>query len=87
MNVEKQAYVESEGIRLSSGNFSMDELEALFLHLPIDLTFVDKEDKVRFFSHSPNRVFERNRSIIGRDVRMCHSTWQCACGRADSEGF
>jgi DUF438 domain-containing protein len=72
MNVEKQAYVESEGIRLSSGNFSMDELEALFLHLPIDLTFVDKEDKVRFFSHSPNRVFERNRSIIGRDVRMCH---------------
>ncbi len=59
-------------IRLSSGLFSIEELEALFVNLPIDITFVDKEDKVRFFSHSPKRVFERNRSIIGRDVRMCH---------------
>jgi hypothetical protein len=72
MKVEKQVYAESDGIRLSSGAFNTDELEALFMHLPIDITFVDKEDKVRFFSHSPNRVFERNRSIIGRDVRMCH---------------
>lgn len=72
MKVEKQEYAKSDGIRLSSGAFNTDELEALFLHLPLDITFVDKDDKVRFFSHSPNRVFERNRSIIGRDVRMCH---------------
>ena len=72
MRAEKQAYVTADAIRLSSGAFNLDELEALFLHLPIDITFVDKNDKVRFFSHSPNRVFERNRSIIGRDVRMCH---------------
>jgi len=70
--VEKQEYVTADAIRLSSGAFNLAELEALFLHLPIDITFVDKIDKVRFFSHSPNRVFERNRSIIGRDVRMCH---------------
>lgn len=72
VKVEKQEYVTADAIRLSSGAFNIDELEALFLHLPIDITFVDKNDKVRFFSHSPNRVFERNRSIIGRDVRMCH---------------
>lgn len=70
--VEKQEYVAIDAIRLSSGAFNLAELEALFLHLPIDITFVDKNDKVRFFSHSPKRVFERNRSIIGRDVRMCH---------------
>ena len=70
--VEKQEYVTADAIRLSSGAFNMTEIEALFVHLPIDITFVDKNDKVRFFSHSPNRVFERNRSIIGRDVRMCH---------------
>lgn len=70
--VEKQEYVTADAIRLSSGAFNMAEIEALFVHLPIDITFVDKNDKVRFFSHSPNRVFERNRSIIGRDVRMCH---------------
>ncbi|MDY9917950.1 MAG: DUF438 domain-containing protein [Proteiniphilum sp.] len=72
MKVEKQEFVTADAIRLSSGAFNLEELEALFLHLPIDITFVDKNDKVRFFSHSPNRVFERNRSIIGRDVRMCH---------------
>ena len=72
VKVEKQEYVAADAIRLSSGAFNLDELEALILHLPIDITFVDKNDKVRFFSHSPNRVFERNRSIIGRDVRMCH---------------
>lgn len=69
---QKQEYVATDAIRLSSGAFNIEELEALFIHLPIDITFVDKNDKVRFFSHSQNRVFERNRSIIGRDVRMCH---------------
>ncbi len=70
--VEKQQYVDAAAIQLSSGSFHIQQLEALFLHLPIDITFVDANDKVAFFSHSPNRVFERNRSIIGRDVRMCH---------------
>lgn len=72
VTVEKQEYIHADAVRLSSGAFDIDELEALFVHLPIDITFVDKNDKVRFFSHSPKRVFERNRSIIGRDVRMCH---------------
>ena len=70
--VDKHKYVEAGAIQLSSGSFDIKQLEALFLHLPIDITFVDANDKVAFFSHSPNRVFERNRSIIGRDVRMCH---------------
>lgn len=72
VKVEKQQYVDAGAIQLSSGAFDINQLEALFLHLPIDITFVDANDKVAFFSHSPNRVFERNRSIIGRDVRMCH---------------
>ena len=72
VTIEKQKYVDADAIQLSSGSFDIQQLEALFLHLPIDITFVDANDKVAFFSHSPNRVFERNRSIIGRDVRMCH---------------
>lgn len=72
VNVEKKEYVTADAIRLTSGAFNLNELEALFLHLPIDITFVDNNDRVRFFSHSPNRVFERNRAILGRDVRMCH---------------
>ncbi|MDR2232013.1 MAG: DUF438 domain-containing protein [Tannerella sp.] len=65
-------FLSGEAIRLSSGSFDFKEMEALFVTLPVDITFVDKDDKVKFFSHSPNRVFERNRSVIGRDVRMCH---------------
>lgn len=65
-------YQKGAPVRLSSGSFHLKELEALFLTLPVDITYVDANDKVKFFSHSPNRVFERNRSIIGRDVRLCH---------------
>ena len=68
----KPTFLSGNAIRLSSGSFDLKELEALFIALPVDITFVDKDDKVKFFSHSPKRVFERNRSILGRDVRMCH---------------
>lgn len=58
--------------QLSTGSFNVEEMEALFRTLPIDLTFVDKNDKVKFFSLGPDRVFTRNRAILGRDVRNCH---------------
>jgi DUF438 domain-containing protein len=47
-------------------------MEALFKTLPIDITFVDKDDKVKFFSLGADRIFTRNRAILGRDIRMCH---------------
>ncbi|HZL11928.1 MAG TPA: DUF438 domain-containing protein [Prolixibacteraceae bacterium] len=65
-------YNTKNSIQLTTGSFGMEELEALFKTLPIDITFVGKDDKVKFFSHGPNRIFTRNRAILGRDVRMCH---------------
>ncbi len=65
-------YGAGKSIKLSTGSFDPVEMEALFTKLPIDITFVDKNDKVKFFSHGPDRVFARNRAILGRDVRMCH---------------
>jgi hypothetical protein len=59
-------------IQLPSGNFTLPELTAIFNTMPIDITFVDKDDKVRFFSMGPDRIFPRNRAILGRDVRLCH---------------
>jgi hypothetical protein len=59
-------------IKLPSGSFSVDELAVLFNTLPVDITFVDKHDKVRFFTQGEHRIFDRNRAILGRDVRMCH---------------
>lgn len=72
MTTSEVVYNTKNSIQLVTGSFGIDELEALFKTLPIDITFVDKDDKVKFFSHGPNRIFTRNRAILGRDVRMCH---------------
>jgi len=63
---------EGDALRLPSGSFSVNELLAILNTLPVDLTFVDKEDKVKYFTQGKERIFDRNRAIIGRDVRMCH---------------
>jgi DUF438 domain-containing protein len=59
-------------VRLPSGSFNIQELTLLLNTLPIDVTFVDKNDKVKFFTQGQHRIFDRNRAILGRDVRMCH---------------
>jgi DUF438 domain-containing protein len=66
------AQTDQNRIQLSTGSFSIDELEAVFNSLPLDLTFVDKDDTVKYFSHGKDRIFERNRAIIGRKVQFCH---------------
>lgn len=65
-------YLNKDAIQLASGSFTINELETIFRMLPVDITFVDKNDKVKFFSHGTKKIFDRNRSIIGRDVRLCH---------------
>jgi DUF438 domain-containing protein len=55
-----------------SGALGEEQLLALFSVLPVDITFVDAEDRVAFFSEGPDRVFARTRSIIGRKVQNCH---------------
>lgn len=59
-------------IQLPSGSFSVEELLAILNTLPIDMTFVDKNDKVKYFSQGSERIFQRNRAILNRDVRLCH---------------
>ena len=59
-------------VTLPSGNLSLTDLTALLNALPVDLTFVDADDTVRYFSEGADRVFLRTRSIIGRKVQNCH---------------
>jgi DUF438 domain-containing protein len=59
-------------ISLPSGQFTSEELLAVLNTLPVDITFVDRNDKVKYFSQGRERIFDRNRAILGRDVRMCH---------------
>lgn len=55
-----------------TGSLPPEILTAMFSTIHLDLTWVDAEDKVRWFSDSPRRIFPRSPSIIGRDVRNCH---------------
>lgn len=57
---------------LPTGHLTIEQLQALFKVLPFDLTFVDHEDRVAFFSEGPHRVFARSKAIIGRKVQHCH---------------
>jgi len=72
VHVTEPVYQTKNHIHLTTGRFGIDEIEALFKTLPVDITFVDRDDKVKFFSQGPDRIFARNRAILGRDVRMCH---------------
>lgn len=69
----KEEYVDgSKIVELPTGNLQLDQLMAIFSHLPVDLTFVDADEKVRFYSEGPHRIFPRTKSVIGREVVNCH---------------
>ncbi|MCZ7558126.1 MAG: DUF438 domain-containing protein [Bacteroidia bacterium] len=64
--------MEGDAVRLPSGQLTPAELTAILNTVPFDLTFVDKDDKVKYFTQGTERIFDRNRAILGRDVRLCH---------------
>jgi DUF438 domain-containing protein len=59
-------------VTLSTGSVTVEQLEAIFSTMPLDLTFVDTNDRVAFFTEGPERIFPRSRAIIGRKVQYCH---------------
>jgi hypothetical protein len=62
----------SDEINLQTGFLSPEQIRLLFNHLPVDITYVDENNKVRYFSTPEKRIFRRTNSIIGRDVKNCH---------------
>lgn len=67
-----QAAAQSDRIKMPTGAYQLDELINVFSTLPVDLTFVDRDDTVRYFSPGKDRIFERSRTILGRKVQYCH---------------
>jgi DUF438 domain-containing protein len=57
---------------LDTGTLTPQEINWLLTHLPIDITYVDKDDTVRFFSQTRERIFPRSPAVIGRKVQKCH---------------
>lgn len=59
-------------IKMETGILSLKQLELLLNHLPVDITFIDQDDVVRYFSHGKERIFARTKAVIGRTVQNCH---------------
>jgi PAS domain S-box-containing protein len=59
-------------VKLPSGSFSPEMLTRVLNTLPIDMTVVDANDEVLYFSQSSERIFPRTTAILGRKVSNCH---------------
>lgn len=78
MNENQNMALPGEGqakncLPLQVGSMSLEQIALIFTHLPVDVTFVDEGNDVRFYSGGKHRVFERTPDIIGRNVMNCHS--------------
>jgi len=62
-----------ELINLSTGSFTKEEIECMLNTIPFDITFVDKDNSVRYYSSSKNRIFVRTNAVIGKKVQLCHT--------------
>lgn len=59
-------------INMETGSLSVGELMTMLNTLPVDITYVDADDRVRYFSSPQERIFPRSKAIIGRSVQNCH---------------
>jgi PAS domain S-box-containing protein len=59
-------------LQFETGSLSKEEVEAILDSLPIDVSFVDKEDRVKYFNKAEGRIFVRTKAVIGRKVQQCH---------------
>lgn len=68
----KEAVWDEGQIAFPTGKLNLKELTHILSLLPVELTFVDADDTVRYFSDSQSRIFVRAKSVIGRKVHNCH---------------
>lgn len=64
--------LEDGRFRTETGELSFKDILMIFNALPVDLTFVDENNKVKYFTRPKDRIFPRSPAIIGRDVSNCH---------------
>lgn len=70
--IKKEEKIDNGQIGLPTGSFTASELCNMLNTLPFDITFVDKNDTVKYFSQGKERIFPRTKTILGRTVSNCH---------------
>ncbi|MBI2438784.1 MAG: DUF438 domain-containing protein, partial [Lentisphaerae bacterium] len=71
-NLIAEPEIKDSQILFPTGSLGLRDLMCLLNALPVDITFVDRNDTVSYFSDNANRVFLRTKSVIGRKVQNCH---------------
>ena len=61
-----------EKLDVTTGRLSLEQINLIYQHLPIDISFVDENELVCFYSDTDHRVFPRSKNVIGREVMNCH---------------
>lgn len=65
-------WTEDTPMNVKQGVLSLNRINLLFQHLPVDISYVDEKELVAFYSDTKHRVFPRSKGVIGRDVKNCH---------------
>jgi len=59
-------------LQFDTGSLSKDEVEAILNTIPVDISFIDANDAVKYFNKADKRIFVRTKAVIGRKVQLCH---------------
>lgn len=57
---------------VATGKLTLDQINLIFRHMPVDLSYVDEHEIVKFYTDTEHRVFPRSAGVIGRQVKNCH---------------
>ena len=71
-NTQPERIETMSGFPLTNGDLTIKQMDMMLKNLPVDITFVDENDTVRYYSETPGRIFKRTAAIIGRKVQNCH---------------
>ncbi len=57
---------------VTTGKITLEQINLIYQHMQADLSFVDENDEVRFYTDTKHRIFPRSAGVIGRKVQNCH---------------
>jgi DUF438 domain-containing protein len=63
---------EEKPLDLHTGKLTFNQIDLILRHLPVDISFIDFDDKVLYYSDVPERIFPRSPGVIDRKVKNCH---------------
>ena len=72
--LQKHGYAAPSGeeFDVTTGRLTLDQINLIYKHMPVDISYVDENEIVRFYTDTEHRVFPRSKNVIGRDVKNCH---------------